>query len=78
MDARGVGAVIASQDREMSPDVGKLADLHGLDPRAVDTQRNVVFRFAGGATGVAPDAFGLIDDPGVIHGRILIPLRPKV
>jgi hypothetical protein len=43
MDARWVGAVVASKDCEVSPYVGKLADLHGLDPGAVDTQRNVVF-----------------------------------
>jgi hypothetical protein len=43
MHARGIGAVVASKDREVPSYVGKLADLHGLDPRAVHAKGDVVF-----------------------------------
>lgn len=47
--------------------MGKLALLDLLDPSAEDTDRHIMFRFAGSGTGVAANALPIINNKSVFH-----------
>jgi hypothetical protein len=58
--------------------VGESADVHILDVGPVDRQRHLIFRLARGATGVAADTLGVVDDFCPLHSRSsLFTTRPS-
>jgi len=65
--ARSVIAVVAPEYREEPPSVRVFALLDVLDPGAKRAKRNLVLGFAGDGTGVASDAFPMVDDKAVFH-----------
>jgi len=60
-DARRIGAVIAARDLEITPVVGESPLFDIFDPGPVDPKGHLIFRFAGYATGMAANAFTMID-----------------
>lgn len=61
--------MVAAEHGKVASHVGELTDFDGFHPCAVHAEGDVVLRFAGGAARMTADAFRLVDDPGVIHGR---------
>ena len=59
--------MVAAHDGEQSPRIGKGALFDLLDPRAVYPQRHIMLRLASHCTGMAPDAFSVVDDKSVAH-----------
>ncbi len=59
----------------MSADIWELPDLHRLDPGPVHSEWDVVLGLARGAARMTTDAFCLIDDPRVVHGRDTVARR---
>jgi hypothetical protein len=57
-------------DGKLPDGIGKDSLLHILDVRAVDSQWDIVFRLAHHGTGVATDAFAIVNDETVIHCRL--------
>src|SRR5262249_29178894 len=65
-----VVALVAEDGEKESASVGEGAFLDGLDPTAIDTDRNLVLGFAGDRARVTPDALAKIDgEPVVGHAR---------
>jgi hypothetical protein len=59
--------MIAAHDRKQAARVGKFALFDVLHPGAIDPDRHVVLGFAGDGTGMAADAFAIIDDEPEVH-----------
>src|SRR5581483_10290964 len=70
-------AVITSSDLKYAAGIGKSSLLDIFHPRAVDSEGHVVLRFAGHGTGVATDAFAIIDDEPVSHWEGKSPGSPE-
>ena len=62
-----VRAVVAPSDLELAGDIRIAADLHGLDPGAVDPEWHLVLGFARRGACVAPDAGARVDEEAVVH-----------
>jgi hypothetical protein len=60
--------MVATKDGKVAAYVWELTDLHRLHPRPVHAEGDVILRLTGCTARVAPDAFGLVDDPRVVHG----------
>ena len=67
LDARRVGAMIAAHHRKQSSRVGESSFFDVFNPRSINAERNVVFRFAGDGAGVATNAFAVINYKTKIH-----------
>ena len=66
-------ALVAEDREEEAARVGKGAFLDGLDPAAIDADRNLVLGLAGDGAGVTADAFSKIDgEPVVGHAGLRI------
>jgi hypothetical protein len=65
--ARRVSAMIAAHHRKQTPRVRESAFFDIFNPRPINAERNVVFRFAGNGAGVAADTFAIINNKAEIH-----------
>src|SRR5713226_1678710 len=66
-NAGGLRAMVAARDLKVPARVGKGSLLDVFDPRAVDTQRDLVLRLARRRARVASDALAVVDEEGVVH-----------
>jgi hypothetical protein len=64
--ARRVVALVAEDGEKESAGVGEGAFLDGLDPTAIDADRNLVLGFAGDRARVTPDALAKVDGEPVV------------
>jgi hypothetical protein len=62
--------MVAAQDREITPHVGKRSLLYVFDPRAKLTERHFVFGFARDRACMASNAPPVINDKAVFHSHI--------
>jgi hypothetical protein len=67
--ARRVGAMVAARHLKAAAHIGKRACLDILDPRAVHTQRHLIFGLTRGAARVTSNALALVNEEAVIHHR---------
>ncbi len=67
VDAGRVGAVVAARHLEEAAGVGEGALLHVLHPGAVNADRHLVLRLAGGGAGVTADALAVVNDKAEVH-----------
>ena len=67
VDAGRLFAMVAAMDRKKPPIVGEGPFFDIFHMRPVDTQSNIVLRFAGHRTGVAADAGAVINGEAVVH-----------
>src|SRR5712692_629388 len=70
LDAGRVVTMVAAENTEVPPRIGIFALLYVLDPRAVNSERDVVLFLTGDRTRVAADAAVVIDDKTVTHGQM--------
>jgi hypothetical protein len=66
-DAGRILTMIAAGHLEHAAGIRKCSLLDVFHPRAIDGERNVVFRLAGYGAGVTTDALAVIDDESVSH-----------
>ena len=62
-----VFTVVATQDGEIAPDIGKCSLFDMLHPRAKVSQGNFMLRFASHGAGVTAYAAAVVDDKSVLH-----------
>jgi len=67
LDARSIGAMIASHHRKQSSRVGERAFLDVLHPCAVHADRHFMLGLAGDGTRVTADALSVVDDEAEVH-----------
>jgi hypothetical protein len=70
--------VIAAVHEKIATGIRELAPLDVLDPRAIHADGDIVFSFTGNGAGMAPDAFALIDDKGILHCMESLSFASKV
>ena len=63
--------MVATEDGKCAAGVGPCTLFDVLDPRAVNTQGNLVFGLAGNRAGVTPDAHVLVYDKAIPQNVIL-------
>ena len=68
LDARGVFAMIAAEDAEMTARIRERALFDVFDPGAEDADGDLMLFLAGHRAGVTPDTSVLVDDKTVWHG----------
>jgi len=69
-DTGGVVAMVAAQDREVTPHVGERSLLYVFDPSAKFPERHLMFGFAGNRACMASDAPPVINHKAVFHSDI--------
>lgn len=67
LDARGIGAVIATHHRKKPPRIGESSFFNIFDPRAVDPDGDFMLGFTRNSTGMTADTLSVIDDEAKIH-----------
>jgi hypothetical protein len=59
--------VITAHDRKDPSGMWEIAFLNLLDPSSEHTDRDIVFGFAGGGTGMAANTFSVVNNKTVFH-----------
>jgi hypothetical protein len=66
-----VGAMIAAHHAEKAASIWKFSLFDVFNPSAINTERHLVFRFAGDRAGVTADTLAVINDEAKIHINLL-------
>jgi hypothetical protein len=66
---RSIGAMIAAHNREYPPCIRKFSLFNLFYVGSVDTNRHIVFTFTGGGACVTTDAFSVVNNKSVSHGK---------
>jgi hypothetical protein len=67
--AGSVGAMIAAHDREYPSGIRKFSLFNLFYVGSVDANRHIVFTFTGGGACVTTDAFSVVNNKSVSHGK---------
>ena len=70
-DARRVGAVVAAHYGKKPSRVGESSLFDVFHPRSINTDRNLVFRFARDRAGMTADTFAVIYDETKVHIKFI-------
>jgi hypothetical protein len=77
-DAGCICAVVTTHYGKYTPCIGKFTFFHLFHPGAKNADGYVVFRLAGGGTGVAADAFSVVNDEAVLHIQVGLSLAISI
>jgi hypothetical protein len=59
--------MITTHDGKQTARIGELSFFYLLNPGPIDSNWNLMFRFASSRTGVATDTFSIVDYESVFH-----------
>jgi hypothetical protein len=70
--------MIATHNRKQSPCVRKLAFFDVFNPRPIDSDGNLMLRFASHRASMAADTFAVVYDESKIHKVLLLSKKTKL